>query len=271
MSGASSRTAILFATPGTTSPEAAAALEKISTRAAQRFPGLERRWTYTSRGIRRKLAARGQSAPGPQDAFSALHAAGFRRVAVLSLHLSDGMEYGELAETVAAHTRGPAAFEGIELSTPLLACTDDFRRACAVLLASLPIAPRAGTAAVLVAHGSKDPQGCRTFASAAALCRQVDPRLLLGVIMGEPSFSDVLQECRAAAVREVWILPFMVAAGQSAHEDIAGPGETSWKSAFERAGIKCTPILKGLGDYDGVVDLWLDHLGCILGHLQKAG
>ena len=260
---------ILFALPGSSCQQAAPALERIGHAAARRFPGVAQRWAYTSRGVRRKLAVQGRSVPDPGEALSALRGEGFTRVAVLSLHLTDGMEYGELAETVAACARGPEAFAHIALGAPLLTRAADVRRVCAALLAALPGPPNADERVVLVAHGSRDPQGQQTFGAAATLCREEYPRLRLGVMMGAPGLADLMKECQAAAVRKVWLLPFMVAAGYSAQEEIAGAGERSWKSAFEKSGIECLPVVKGLDECDGVVEVWMDELDRLLGELEQ--
>jgi sirohydrochlorin cobaltochelatase len=267
MTDAACRRGILFAAPGTTSADAALTLERIGLAAARRYPSLESRWAYTSRGVRRKLGAQGQGIPDAEEALAAMRRDGFTHVAVLPLHLSDGMEFGELAETVAAHVRGPAAFAGISLGTPLLACRGDLRRAFEIVLSGLPAPLGIREGVVLVAHGSRDAQGRETFAAAAALSREVDRRLLMGVLLGAPSLADIVAECRAASFRKVWLLPFMVAAGYSARVEIAGPGVDSWKSAIVAAGIECEPVITGLGDYPGIVNMWMDQLDCLLGEL----
>jgi sirohydrochlorin cobaltochelatase len=50
----------------------------------------------------------------------------------------------------------------------------------------------------------------------------------------------------------------MVVAGFTAREDIAGEGEKSWATSLTRAGIEVIPVIRGLGELDGVVEIWLD-------------
>lgn len=269
MAAIDQRTGLLLVAAGTSSADAAASLEQVRRAATARFPALPSRWAYTSRGVRRKLAQQGRPVPDPAEALAALRREGFARVAVLSLHLSDGMEYGELAETVAAHLRGPGAFAALALGTPLLACRADLRRAFEILLADLPSPLAAGEGAVLVAHGSTDVQGRETLAAAAALCREVDPRLHMGCLLGAPSLADVIAACRAARYGRVRLLPFMLAAGFSAQEEIAGPAETTWRAALERAGIPCDPVMQGLVDHPGIVELWVRQVECLLGELGE--
>ena len=61
-------------------------------------------------------------------------------------------------------------------------------------------------------------------------------------------------------MRGVYLVPFMIAAGLSARTEIAGAAPGSWQSALEAAGIACEPALKGLGDRDAIVDIWLEQI-----------
>ncbi len=265
----SPRTAILFATPGTTCRSAMGVYEQISRAAALRFPGAAPRWCFTSGPVRRKLAAQGLPAPDPAAALKALQAEGFTRVAVMPLHLSDGMEFNELAGIVHAQRHPPGATPGLALGHALLTSEADWRRALHALLTELPatepqrIAGASRTETnpgriILVVHGSTDPRGSATLQTAARLCRAVDPRLILGMMLGEPDLAAVVRECQAAGVTKAWLLPCMVVAGFSARDEIAGPGESSWASALRRAGIEVVPVIKGLGEVDGIVQIWLD-------------
>ena len=51
----------------------------------------------------------------------------------------------------------------------------------------------------------------------------------------------------------------MVVAGDHANNDMAGGGEESWKTAFEREGFKTVCIVEGLGQIGAVRDIYIDH------------
>ena len=263
------RKGILFAVPGTTCREAMLGYDQIAAATALRFPGVEQRWTYTSEGIRRKLAAHGAPVKDPGAALAEMRADGFTHVAVLSLHLSDGMEYGELTATVEAFARQPGAPVRVALGHALLTSKDDWRRALAAMLAELPDTPGEKDRIILVAHGSRDLQAKKTLAAAVQQCREFDPRLILGMMLGTPGLSDVVRECRDAEVTKVWLLPCMVVAGVSAREDIAGLGEMSWATVLEQAGIAPIPVIKGLGEIPGVVAIWMDGIERMLAELTE--
>jgi sirohydrochlorin cobaltochelatase len=251
------RAGILFATPGTTCESAMVVYDQITRAAELRFQGVEPRWTYTSAPIRRKLAAQGNTVPTPGEALLAMQNEGFTHTVVMPLHLSDGMEFTELAQTVAAWSLKGAPMK-VSLGQALLTSPGDWERALRALITDLPKPPDEKDGILLVAHGSRDPQAQRTILAAAQHCRTVDRRLILGMMLGKPGLEDVLRECKATGVRKVWLLPCMVVAGFSAQADIAGAGEHSWASALERAGIESLPVPKGLGEVNGIVQIWLD-------------
>lgn len=256
------RTGILFAVPGTSCPEAAVAYENIRRAAAARFPGMATRWAYTSSGIRRKVAAQGCHLEAPQEALAALRSEGVSRAVVLSLHLSDGMEYSELRDVVTEAQHGSTGWERIALGQPLLTSADDLRHAAEAILAETAAAGRGEAAVILVAHGSRQAQ--ETFRSAATLFQQIDRRLFLGSILCPPLVNEVLNDCLQAGIRKAWLLPCMVAAGFSARDDIAGNGENTWATLLTRGGVECAPLIKGLGEFKGVVDVWMDQVARLL-------
>ncbi len=260
------KTGVLFAVPGTTCAAAAVAFDRIDRAVAARYPGVERYWAYTSAGVRRKAAAQGCRLDDPAEALATAQRQGIRWIAVLSLHLSDGMEYGELREAVDRARHAADTVERITLGLPLLASPDAWRRVVAAVLAETAADGRGDAAVVLVAHGSRE--AAKRYAAAAALCREAGQKVFLGAIQCPPAPEDVLRSCREAGVSRAWLLPCMVAAGLSAKEDIGGAGESSWQSVLERGGIECIPVIRGLGEFEGAVNVWVDEAGALLAGLE---
>ncbi|MFZ4393989.1 MAG: sirohydrochlorin cobaltochelatase [Kiritimatiellia bacterium] len=293
------RTGILFATPGSTCHTAQGVYARINRTAAQRFPGVAPRWCFTSGPVRRKLTAQGLPAPDPQAALAAMQAEGLTRVVVMPLHLTDGMEFGELSEIVAAWASQSGASMTLALGRPLLTSESGWRYAIQALLAGLqdaqgqtrgsrgrsPSLPAPDAAAqtegdassqaadperiILVLHGSQDPQGRKTLEKAAQLCHTVDPRLLMGVLLGKPDLPDVVRACQSAGVKKAWLLPCMVVAGLSAREEVAGAGAQSWASVLQHAGIETVPVVQGLGEIPAIVQIWLDEIASLLGETAE--
>ena len=52
----------------------------------------------------------------------------------------------------------------------------------------------------------------------------------------------------------------MLVAGDHANNDMAGDSPNSWKSLFEAAGYEVICHLRGLGEYQGIREIYLEHL-----------
>ena len=83
--------------------------------------------------------------------------------------------------------------------------------------------------------------------------------VFLGTIDGFPGLEDVMAEAKAADVRRVRLLPFLLVAGGHATKDLAGDDPESWKSAFEEAGFEVDLNLHGMGDTPRVVEILIEH------------
>ena len=277
---------VLFAASGTTCEQAQVAFKNTQNGFVRRFGGVANRWTYTSEGVRRKLEERGEPIDSPRDALTGLLKEGFTQVAVLSLHITPGVEYTRLKDVVLTCNDAPRTFDRVLLSDPLLASCSGSRpgvkdggenggsnsildRALNSLLGEVPIARKKQEALILVAHGSRQEEGVRSLESAAHRCKQLDSPVFLGTMSGRPGLDEVLANCRSNGVKKVYLAPFMVAAGYSARREMAGDNPGSWKSALQANAIECVPVIKGLGEYDGIVDIWMDRVGTILAEFDR--
>ena len=74
------------------------------------------------------------------------------------------------------------------------------------------------------------------------------------------TLDDVVKRCKEADCKKAWLIPFMAVVGDHAANDMAGDDDDSWKSMLGRAGIKAKPVLRGILDYAGIRNVWLDHL-----------
>jgi sirohydrochlorin cobaltochelatase len=209
----------------------------------------------------RKIAREnGKLVDEPAIALAKMAYEGFTDVAVLSTHIIPGEEYDDLKAVVdgfkAISSNAPkAGFRFIGLSSPLLSGAEDFERLAGALAGTYSEQVRKG-AFVFVGHGTHH------FADAAYGALQFalwgkSPNFFVGTIEGMPSYDDVASRLGAAKVKNVWIAPAMLVAGDHAHNDIAGAEPDSWKSMLEARGYKVTPVLEGLGQNAAVRELIL--------------
>jgi len=254
---------ILLTAFGTTVPEARSALDNISDKAKQRFPGVEIRWAYSSRIVREKLAAQGQSFDSPAMALARMMDDGFTHVAVQSLHTIPGEEFHALTQTVKAFSGLPKGMQSVVLGLPLLAEPTDVEACAAAIMANLPAERKTGEAVILMGHGTHHPGNIYYPGLQYSLSR-LDQLVLIGTVEGTPSLDDVRRVLKERKVSKVYLLPFMAVAGDHAVNDMAGGEEDSWQSVLAADGLTCVPVLRGTAEIAAFVDIWLDHLQAAL-------
>lgn len=249
---------ILLAAFGSGNRQGESTLRLFDERVRLRFPGIPVRWAFTSVIMRRRLAAARKKTDSVLKALQKMWFEKYTHVAVQSLHIIPGAEYGDLVLDVDA-MRGPEGFTAASVGAPLLAGPEDMERSAAALLMHLPPQRTAGEAVVFMGHGTRHPAES-SYEALASLVRRVDPLVHIGTMGGGCTLDDILPALHGAGVGTVWLMPLLSVVGRHAIEDMAGASPESWKSRIEASGIRCEPVLRGTAEYGGFVDIWLDHL-----------
>lgn len=71
-------------------------------------------------------------------------------------------------------------------------------------------------------------------------------------------------ELKEQSIKKVLLRPFMLVAGDHAINDMASDQEDSWKSILEKKGIEVDVQIQGLGEIEGIQDVFIDHLREVL-------
>ncbi len=250
---------ILLVAFGSSIPEAQVAFEHIGKKAVEAFPEIPVRWAFTSQVIRKKMADEGKNLDSVAQALANMAEEGFTHVAIQSLHTIPGEEFHELKQTVRAFAHIPEGFQKISTGLPLLGDQKDKERVVSAIISTIPGQRKPEDAVVLMGHGT--PHGSNVFYAALMWQLQLqDPNVFIGAVEGFPEISDILPILQKRNIKKVWLMPFMSVAGDHARNDMAGPEKDSWKSVLNNAGINCEVILRGTGEYDEFVEIWIDHI-----------
>ena len=252
--------AILLVTFGTSIPKAQKAFEFVDKEVRERFKGVEVRWAYTSKIIRRKLAKQGKVLDSPVVALAKLMEDGYTHVAVLSLHTIPGEEFHDLYVNAHLFTQMEEGFERLLVARPLLGSHKDMVRVVEAMMKHFPKERKKGEAVVLMGHGSAHHPADAAYMAMNYMFWEADPLVFVGTVEGKPTIDDILPKLKRAGVKKAYLIPFMSVAGDHAINDMAGDDPESWKSLLEKNGIKVVPILKGMAEYPEIVDIWVDHL-----------
>ncbi len=250
---------ILLVTFGTSYPEAQKAFKNIEKKVQQAYPEIPLRWAYTSKIIRKKLARQGQIINSPAEALAKMGEEGFTHVAVQSLHVIPGEEYENLEKTVNAFQHMPKGVQKLTFGKPLLYSHSDNERLAVVFHDKFENKLSKKSAMVFMGHGTHH-QANIYYPAFQYYLNELNKNYLVGTVEGFPELDKVIEKLKAQKIEKVILTPLMSVAGDHAQNDMAGDEEDSWKSILEKEGFEIEIILKGMAEYDEVVDIWVDHL-----------
>lgn len=259
--------AILLVAFGTSVPKARKVFDGIDDQVKKAFPGVEVRWAYTSKIIRTKLAKEGKNIESPEMALARLMGDRFTHVAILSLHMIPGKEFHDLYQNAKLYGQMAGGFERILVARPLLSSHKDMVRVARAVLRHLPADRTHEDALLLMGHGSEHHPADAVYAAMNQVFQEIDPNAWVGTVEGYPTIQDLLAKIRNRKGKKVYLMPFMLVAGDHALNDMAGDNPESWKSILTREGFQCETVLKGTGECPEIVDVWLDHLREVWAHL----
>lgn len=266
--------AILLVVFGTSYPEAQAAYENIERVYREEFPQAEVRIAFTSDFIRRKLLDRDNvTIDNPLTALAHLNDEGYTNVVVQSLHVIPGEEFHDLANIVESvrGIEGKFGFRNLVLGEPLLMNFVDYRNVSRALASQFEqnttgtertphSSPRdAGQMAVIfMGHGTEHSANS-AYSQMANILAEDHENVFLGTVEGYPGYDEVLASLNESGVKKARLIPFMVVAGDHALNDLTGNESESWKSMLEKEGFEIDYNLLGMGENDGIVEIFVGH------------
>ena len=250
---------ILLVAFGTSITKAQISYKNIEREVRTQFPDIPIRWAYTSEFIRRKLAKQGQSIDSVETALAKMMDEKYTHVAVQSLHTIAGWEFHDLRKNVALFGQMAGSFDSIRVGNPLLSTDTDFERVVTAFLKHIPKSRKKTDAVILMGHGTSHPVNA-AYAALMYHFQRKDPYVFVGTVEGSPEIDEIKEMLLVRKVKTAYLMPFMSVAGDHAINDMAGEEDDSWKSILTKAGISCSPVLKGTAEYDEIVDIWVDHL-----------
>lgn len=260
--------AILLVTFGTSVESAQKAFANIEKRVKATFPKTEVRWAYTSKIIRKKLEKEGTHIDSPEVAMAKLMDEGYTKVAVQSLHMIPGAEFHEVNVNARLFGQMSGGMDKVAVSLPLLISDETMGKALKeVATKVVPKERKPNEAVVLMGHGTHHPSDA-IYSALMYKAQKMDANMFVGTVEGSPSFDEVKDMLIKNKIKKAYLIPFMTVAGDHAMNDMAGDEPDSWKSQLTKAGIESVPVMKGLAEFDSIVDMWIEQLKGAMAHLK---
>ena len=274
---------ILLVTFGSSYPEPQKTFENIDLTAKAEFVGEEIRWGYTSDIILNKLRqGNGEGSLNgviidndtPTEAIEVMIGEGYSQFAIQSLHVIPGEEFDELTEAMKPIEEKYSGVS-INIGRPLLDTDEDLKEVAKVLAEKFSVQVTEGPV-LFMGHGTPHEADAKYLKLDAEL-KKLNPNFFVGTVEGigfdngTTSIGGIIEKLTAItpAVEKVTITPLMSIAGDHANNDMNGvtgetdPAEQSWRERLEAEGYTVTDVMKGLGDYDEINTIWINHLKAV--------
>ena len=235
-------------------------IDAIEDSMRQAFPEYPVYRAWTSKMIIRKLKNRDNIiVPTVKEAMEQMAADGITDVLVQPTHVINGIENDRMKEDALSFRD---SFHSISFGDPLLTTEDDSHKVIAAIAREFSHITK-DQALVFMGHGTTH------FANSiyAALDYTFKDKgyhnFFLGTVEAYPSMESLKKMVKAYRPKEVVLAPFMIVAGDHAKNDMAGDDPESWYSQFKDEGYEVKTVLKGLGEYECIRSLFIDHIRAI--------
>ena len=210
---------------------------------------------YTSRIVRKILEKRGEIVDSTNDALTRMREDGIKDVFVLPTHLIYGEEY-EKIKRIVEEEKGN--FNSITIGKPLLGDMEDMKRIAHILHKEYPLSDN--ECLVLMGHGTKH-YANMVYPAMEYICHEQGfQNMYVGTIESYPDINIILHKVKNKGYKKAVLIPFMFVAGDHAVNDMAGEEEDSWLSCFRKEGIETKVVIKGLGEYEMIRELYCEHI-----------
>lgn len=248
--------AILIVSFGTTHLDT---LEKTITAIEQKvretFPEYAVYRAFTSQMVINKLAKKENlTINNVKAAMERMAEEGIETVVAQPTHVINGIEKEKMMNVLMAYTD---RFRRIRVGNPLLSSVDDYKKAIHAVMAEVRLAE--DEALVLMGHGTEHHANSAYPTLEYTFHALGYNQVLVGTVEGFPGLRNVMAKLEIAGVKKVTLMPFMVVAGDHAKNDMAGE-EDSWKSELNDAGYEVRVIVRGLGEMEGIRNIFMEHI-----------
>ncbi|MFR8313843.1 MAG: sirohydrochlorin cobaltochelatase [Ruminococcus sp.] len=123
-----------------------------------------------------------------------------------------------------------------------------------------PVIQDKKTALVLMGHGTEHYANTVYAALDYRFKDMGYENVIVATVEGYPEIDQALNQLEKSDAKKVVIAPFMIVAGDHAKNDMAGEEADSWKNVIGAKGYKVETVLKGLGEYESIRRLFVEHI-----------
>lgn len=201
---------------------------------------------YTSKIIRRIIEKNeGIHIFDQEEGLKALKDRGFEKIITMSLHIIDGIEYSKLDDKYG------------KISKPLLIDNDDFKK----IVENEKFNDLEGNdAIVFMGHGTESTADCTYQKLQNEYLKAGKNNIFIATVEGKVTIEDIIEKMKEKDFKRILLKPLMIVAGDHAKNDMSSDDEDSWKTILKNEGYEVTAVLKGMGEYKFIREMFMDKL-----------
>ena len=272
--------ALLLISFGSTWDAPQKSFKNIQERFKKQFPDRDLYFAFTSEICMTRCAQKGWNYYAPDFYLEALGAAGYKDIAVQSLHVVPGEEFLRVKNYIKDFRNNgdhpEFAKTTIYLAGPLLESEEDCETVAAELHKVYGSEVAAGKLVSFMGHGNPEGldygNGNSRYPMMEKALQKLSPNYFVATVDMEGNLvEDLIARIKESGKTSGTMLlhPLMSIAGDHANNDLKGgvdenkPEEESWRYEMNKAGFTCTLkdcTVKGLADYPGIVNVWVSHM-----------
>ena len=230
------------------------------------YPDYQVKRAFTSQIIIDKLKERdGIEIDNVTEALDRAVNDGVKTLVVQPTHLMNGYEYTDLVDELDTYND---KFDKIAIGDPLLTSDEDFKAVVQAITSETSSYDDGQTAICFMGHGTEADSNSVYTKLQETLTSEGYENYYIGTVEATPSVDDVLAAVKEKNYTKVVLEPLMVVAGDHANNDMAGDEDDSWKTVFQNAGYQVECVLKGLGQFESIQNIYVDHVKAAIDSLQ---
>ena len=229
-------------------------IERFENAIEEHFKGSPVYRAWTSGIIMKKILKRdGLKVDNVSEALEKIKAEGYDEIIVQPSHILEGIEYEKIVAQLNAVKKD---FKSIRLGNAMLHDEASYAEISDVI-ADIFSFVSDEEALVLIGHGSSHETDSSYEELEAAMHASGHENYIVGTIEGELDIKRAISKLKELRPSKVILAPFLIVAGDHALNDIGGDEEDSCKIMIRDAGFDVECILKGLGEYQQIIDILL--------------
>ena len=212
-----------------------ATIEKIEQDIRNAFQDHRIYRAWTSKFIISILKKRDNyTVPTVKEALEQMITDGIREVVVQPTHILDGIENNIMKEEILSYKE---SFDKIAFGTPLLADSKDESQAINAVTTEFSDLKET-EALVFMGHGTTHQVNTVYAGLDQKFKESAHANVFIGTVEVDPTIHDLVKEVTSFQPSKIYVTPFMIVAGDHAHNDMAGDSPDSWvcQSDHQRTG-----------------------------------